>query len=79
MGLQNGKADPNFVLHPNTLKLLKEIEERCVIGVRGYYTAEILNKYGIKNLQVIGCPSMFYGLDYNFKIRYPQKQSATLR
>lgn len=73
VGLQNKTFDPKFVLHPNTVKLLKEIEERCIIGVRGYYTAEILNKYGIKNLQVIGCPSMYYQLDYNFKIRYPQK------
>ncbi len=62
IGLQANVYDPNFVIHPNVIRDLKEIEERCVLGCRGEYTAEILNKYGIKNTMVIGCPSLYMGL-----------------
>lgn len=34
-------------------------EKSKVVGVRGHYTAEILNRLGIKNVKVIGCPSYF--------------------
>lgn len=29
------------------------------IGVRGHYTAEVLARLGIRNVDVIGCPSAF--------------------
>lgn len=39
---------------------LQFLSEHCIkIGVRGYFTQEILSKLGIKNVQVIGCPSYF--------------------
>ena len=34
------------------------------IGVRGHFTAEVLNQIGIKNVRVIGCPS-FYEMGAN--------------
>lgn len=76
VGLQCWKKKKNFSLHPNTVKILSRIQERCVLGVRGEYTADVLNSYGIKNLKVIGCPSMYYSFDYNFKIR---KSDAEIR
>lgn len=54
--------NPNFhKLLSNELKeFLKCLSEHCVeIGVRGYYTQEILSKLGINNVCVIGCPSYF--------------------
>ena len=60
VGLQSDVYDPHFQLSAQVVRLLKKMEERAVLGVRGEYTADILNKYGIKNISVIGCPSMFY-------------------
>lgn len=83
VGLQNSNVHAEFSMHPNTVKLLEEIQERCIIGVRGNYTAEILNKYGIKNIEVIGCPSMYLPFDYQFKIHKkdckPEKVTLNMR
>ena len=59
IGLQCDSMKPDFKLHPETVKVIKRISERCVMGVRGNYTAEILRSYGIDNFKVIGCPSMY--------------------
>lgn len=65
IGVQANNFNPDFRLHPETVKVIKRISERCNMGVRGYYTAYILAKYGIKNFEVIGCPSMYMpGVDY---------------
>lgn len=65
IGLQSNDYNPDFILHPETVDVIKRISERCVMGVRGYYTAEILKKYGIENFKVIGCPSMYMpGVDF---------------
>lgn len=43
-----------------TIRLLKLLDERgSTIGVRGDFTAEIINSLGIKNISVLGCPSIF--------------------
>lgn len=59
IGLQSKDYQVDFRFHPDTLKVLARISERCVMGVRGVYTAEILAKNGIKNFKIIGCPSMY--------------------
>jgi len=69
VGIQSDEYDYNFKIYKNTVHILAKMSERCVLGVRGNYTAEILNKYGIKNMQVIGCPSAYYHFDYNFCIK----------
>lgn len=68
IGLQSSSFTPDFKIHPNTVKLFEEMQEKCVLAVRGNYTAEILNKHGIKNIQVVGCPSMFTELNPNKRI-----------
>lgn len=48
-------------------RFFKLIAERCKsIGVRGEYTAECLEKLGIRNSRVIGCPSIYKNLDRGF-------------
>lgn len=47
-------------LNKNLVSLLKIISDNTVsFGVRGEYTLDILNKLGIKNAEVVGCPSYF--------------------
>lgn len=48
-------------LTDGTRRFLGYVADRSVsIGVRGYYTAEILERLGIHNVSVIGCPSAFW-------------------
>jgi hypothetical protein len=58
------------------LKILKRFEERAVLGVRGDYSASILERNGIKNVQIIGCPSMYYHMDRDFKLDNPRKEKV---
>jgi Polysaccharide pyruvyl transferase len=52
--------------------------DRCTtMGVRGDYTAEILNDIGIKNVDIIGCPSLFRCNNPDLQIR--AKPLAELR
>lgn len=68
VGLQADDYNPEFTIIERTINLLKDIQERAVIGVRGEYTASILNKYGVKNFKIIGCPSMYYWNNPELKI-----------
>ncbi len=60
VGVQAPNMNTDFKLPPSAQNALAAIQERAVIGVRGEYTADILNKNGIKNIEVIGCPSLYY-------------------
>lgn len=53
---------------------LSAIAERNEIGVRGVFAAEILNKHGIKNVRIIGCPSVFYHMNPDFYVEQPKKE-----
>lgn len=48
--------------------LLKMLAERNELGVRGEYDADALNKVGIKNVRIIGCPSLYYHMNRDFCI-----------
>lgn len=51
-------------LSDGALRLWKAFANQCAsIGVRGTYTAEVFNDHGIKNVEIIGCPSLFRGND----------------
>jgi len=65
VGLQAVEMKPDFMLHENAVRILSEIAERAILGIRGEYTAFILNKHGIKNIRVVGCPSMYFQGNYN--------------
>ncbi len=68
VGIQTGLNAKEFNFDPNCINVQKELQERAVLGVRGYRTAEFLNSVGIKNIRVIGCPSMYYQFSYNLSI-----------
>lgn len=55
-------------LNKELKNLLERLAERTELGVRTEYDAEYLNSYGIKNVRVIGCPSLFYHMNRDFKI-----------
>jgi len=40
------------------------------IGVRGAFTASVLAELGIKNVDVVGCPTMFRGLSPRIELRH---------
>jgi hypothetical protein len=51
--------DRELILKPGTEKLVRLLSERGgSIGVRGLFTAELMNGMGIKNVTVVGCPSL---------------------
>lgn len=60
MGLQQSVNDFVASISQEAVKALKILSEHSVsIGVRGEVTAEVLDKLGIHNWQVIGCPSYY--------------------
>lgn len=62
----NGKKIPPL---DNDLDyLLRELAERTELGCRCEYDAEYLCAHGIKNVRVIGCPSLFYHMDRTFRV-----------
>ncbi|MBC9179416.1 polysaccharide pyruvyl transferase family protein [Pseudoroseomonas ludipueritiae] len=59
VGLQAPKFKTDFVMSEDTVKLLRDISERATLAIRGNYTAEVLHRKGITNLEVVGCPSVY--------------------
>ncbi|NJL07912.1 MAG: polysaccharide pyruvyl transferase family protein [Methylacidiphilales bacterium] len=56
-------------LSPESRRIWSLIAERSrAIGVRGAYSAEVLADNGIRNAEVIGCPSLFRNRDRNLQI-----------
>jgi hypothetical protein len=55
-----------------TWRLVEIASERSTsVGVRGYFTADVLRRHGINNLRVIGCPSLFTNGTSSLRIRRP--------
>jgi hypothetical protein len=62
LGAQSNTYDPNIELLPGTERFVKVIAERTKkIGVRGPYTREVLDRRGVHNVTVTGCPSYYMG------------------
>jgi len=64
LGAQNPNNDIRFLdKNKSAERFLKKLAEKSKsISVRGGFTASILERLGITNLRVTGCPSMFYSL-----------------
>lgn len=65
-------------LQPGTIRLLKLVSERShSISVRGPFSAEVLNHYGIQNVTVTGCPSLLWHMNHSAAVtRLPQPGRA---
>ncbi|MBB3238277.1 polysaccharide pyruvyl transferase family protein [Phyllobacterium endophyticum] len=59
-------------LSEQTKTVLKIIADSTVsLGVRGAYSAEVMNDIGIKNVRIIGCPTAFRRNEPGMKITLP--------
>jgi hypothetical protein len=60
LGAQARSYNPDIKLLPGTERFLKVVAERAVsIGVRGPFTQQVLDRRGIHNVTVTGCPSYY--------------------
>lgn len=58
LGAQAMRSIDEVVLKPGTRRLLDLFAERCSrILVRGHYTAEVVQRLGVRNFEIFGCPS----------------------
>ncbi len=63
IGAQSDKPQTIPKIKEGTLRLVRIASERSsYISTRGYYTCEVLEKYGIKNSIATGCPSFLYNV-----------------
>lgn len=64
LGAQAMKDIAEVKLQPGTERLLRLFAERCArIAVRGRHTAAVLERHGVTNFEVLGCPSNFINPD----------------
>jgi hypothetical protein len=77
VGLQAPKFKADFVMSEDTVTFLRDVAERATLAVRGNYTAEILQKKGITNLEVVGCPSVYQLPLYSEDLANLQKAAQT--
>lgn len=77
-----GAQSPTYkklTLHKGTIEALHIIADKCeTVGVRGNYSAEILNDIGIKNISVIGCPSFYRSTSPTIRIKKWQTRQGPL-
>ncbi|GGD99102.1 hypothetical protein GCM10011390_17360 [Aureimonas endophytica] len=83
VGAQAEKERP-IILPKEGRRVWQAIADRApVIGVRGAFSAETLHRNGIHNLEIVGCPSMFRGLDRTLTLRHapggPRRVTFSLR
>jgi hypothetical protein len=77
VGAQASTATP-FDLVPEQLRLWRSIAERTPsIGARGAFTAEVLARHGITDVDVVGCSTMFRHLSSSIALRHRPWSSAT--
>lgn len=62
----------DYKLAGDNLRFWKLVSERSnLIGVRGTFTAELLYSNGIKNVEIVGCPSIFRTRNRDLRIVTP--------
>jgi hypothetical protein len=62
-----------YHLTGKNLRFWKIVSERSrVIGVRGTFSADVFSHNGMKNIEVVGCPSIFRTRNRNLKITKPE-------
>lgn len=72
LGAQAPAADGTLMegIPAGTMRLLQLVADRSkVIGVRGDFTAQVMNDFGFKNVEPLGCPSLYRTLKRELKIK----------
>ena len=70
-------AHGRLELSDESLRVWRLIAERCeTVGVRGDYTAEVLWDIGVRNLRVVGCPTLFRARNPDLRIDLPPLDSV---
>ena len=63
-------SDDDNDFEPETLAQIRRIHESCAVGsARDYRTAEVLERAGIRNVAMTGCPTLFRSLEPQWKLR----------
>lgn len=71
IGAQAPSSGP-LILSEETKEVMRAIADHSTtLGVRGTYTADLLWSIGVKNVRVIGCPTLFRRNDANLRIDLP--------
>jgi hypothetical protein len=74
LGAQAGPDRPIPTIHEGTLRMLRAISERSnLLSVRGAFTADVLAHYGVHNVSVTGCPSLYWHCRSDFRLGKPAK------
>ena len=74
----NGSEPIARSLPAGTVRFVEALAERTpVIGVRGAYTASVLDDLGVTNVEVTGCPSFYANL--SAPLRLARKRFADIR
>ena len=61
LGAQAPSYEDKVEIPEGTKRMMKIISERSTtLGVRGYFSASVLEQLGITNVRVIGCPSIYW-------------------
>ena len=69
VGAQAGSYE-KLTMPKASIEAWRIIASKCeTLAVRGFYSAEVFNDIGIKNLRVIGCPSFYRGLQPSITLR----------
>jgi hypothetical protein len=64
LGAQAFRSIEEVQLKPGTERLLHLFRERCArVMLRGRHTAAVLERYGVQNFEILGCPSNFINPD----------------
>lgn len=64
LGVQAKDKTQALTFKPGSKRFMHVLSERAVkIGVRGEYTAQVLQENGVDNIEVLGCPSNFLSSD----------------
>lgn len=65
LGAQSDSYDTMPEVPEGTVRLMRAVAERShSVSVRGHYTRKVLAKYGINNVTVTGCPSLYWDVSY---------------
>lgn len=79
IGVQSEKIGNIPLITDGTKRLLKVVSERSKsISARGQFSAEVLNHYGVKNVEVTGCPSLLWKIDAPVSIKSPKPPGPSI-